>query len=60
VIALAVRCATALTQHELPSGHGIGWLVMSALGQKQTCAPQKVMSALALIATSNVTYGMSA
>src|SRR4029450_8371544 len=33
---------------------------MSALGQKPTCAPQKVMSALALIVTSNVTYGMCA
>jgi hypothetical protein len=33
---------------------------MSALGQKQTCAPQKVMSALPPKATSIETYGMSA
>jgi len=33
---------------------------MSALGQKQTCAPQKAMSALRPKATSNATYGMSA
>jgi putative NADH-flavin reductase len=33
---------------------------MSALGQKQTFAPQKVMSALPPKATSNATYGMSA
>jgi hypothetical protein len=33
---------------------------MSALGQKQTFATQKVMSALPLKATSNATYGMSA
>src|SRR5262245_30033377 len=33
---------------------------MSALGQKQTCAAQNVMSALPPIATSNATYGMSA
>src|SRR5262245_11740681 len=33
---------------------------LSALGQKQTCAAQKVMSALLPKATSNATYGMSA
>jgi hypothetical protein len=33
---------------------------MSALGQKQTCAPQQAMSALAPIATSIAFFGMSA
>jgi hypothetical protein len=33
---------------------------MSALGQKQTCAPQNVMSALPPIATSIAFFGMSA
>src|SRR5262249_41653918 len=33
---------------------------MSALGQKRTFAPQKVMSALPPKATSNATYGMTA
>jgi len=33
---------------------------MSALGQKQTCAMQKGMSALPPKATLNATYGMSA
>jgi hypothetical protein len=33
---------------------------MSALGQKQTCAPQKVMSALPPIATTIALFGMSA
>jgi hypothetical protein len=33
---------------------------MSALGHKRTCAQQKVMSALPLIATSIAFFGMSA
>src|SRR5262245_6165767 len=36
------------------------WERMSALGQKQTYAVQKGMSALPSIATSNATYGVSA
>jgi hypothetical protein len=42
---------------DTPSG---GRWPMSALGQKQTFAPQNVMSALPPKATSNATYGMSA
>src|SRR5262245_41734384 len=34
--------------------------LMSALGQKQTCAAHKLMSALAPIATSIAFFGMSA
>jgi hypothetical protein len=33
---------------------------MSALGQKQTCAPHKAMSALPPIATLSALFGMSA
>src|SRR5262249_32314102 len=49
------RCARASF-----SGSREGQLLMSALGQKQTCALQKPMSALPPITTSIAYFGMSA